>query len=93
MPTLPGKELSQAHYDRVVAAFPGNTPAQKAAAYDAWLTNHLIDRVMEVEAAAIQASQAAELDRRLAELRASLPPRVSSPVVDLTPPPAPVNPA
>lgn len=53
MPDLPVITLSQAHYDRVVAAFPGATLAAKAAAYKAWLTGHLIDFVALTEARAL----------------------------------------
>lgn len=86
MPTLPGKELSQAHFDRVVAAFDGDTPAEKAASYDAWLTNNLIDHVERVETERLQQQYARQLSVELDELRASLPPRVVR-VHDLTPPP------
>ena len=65
MPDLPAPSLSQAHYDRVVAAFPGDTPAQKAAAYKAWLTGNLIDFVHTTEARrldeAANTAKAAEL--------------------------------
>lgn len=86
MPTLPGKELSQAHFDRVVAAFEGDSPAEKAASYDAWLTNHLIDHVERVETERLQQQHARQLQTALDELRESLPPRVAV-VHDLTPPP------
>jgi hypothetical protein len=86
MPTLPGKDLSQEHFDRVVAAFEGDTLAEKAASYDAWLTNNLIDHVERVEAERLQLQYAQQLSDALDALRASLPPRVER-VRDLTPPP------
>ncbi len=70
MPELPALTLSQAHYDRVVAAFPGGTLAQKAAAYKAWLTGNLIDFVHIAESRRIDeaanTAKAAELEAGLA---------------------------
>lgn len=87
MPTLPTLTVSQAHFDRLVNAFPGTTLAEKDAAYKAWLTNLLIDYVMNKELQTLEIAfqtqrRAAEVDlleqRRLKELSviASLPPRV-----------------
>lgn len=85
MPTLPTLDVSQAHFDRLVAAFPGETLADKAAAYRAWLTNALIDHVEAVEAERLMWQQQEQLQTALQQLRASLPPRVpvggSAPVV------------
>lgn len=75
MPDLPTLTLSQAHFDRVVAAFPGTTMAQKAMAYKAWLTNHLISQVEQSEQSRIAQEL---LEQRLAAeqaVRDSLPPR------------------
>lgn len=49
MPTLPTPDLPQDQFDRVVAAFPGATDEEKAAAYEDWLINRLIERVGSVE--------------------------------------------
>lgn len=76
MPDLPTLTVSQAHFDRLVAAFPGSDSASKAAAYRAWLTNRLIERVQAVEAAKIDTQAAAQKSQALAALEASLPPRV-----------------
>lgn len=73
MPDLPTVTLPQAHFDRVVAAFPGTTLAEKAAAYQAWLINHLIDRVATVEARRIQQSHAAAAQAEMTAVYASLP--------------------
>lgn len=75
MPTLPTLTVSQSHYDRIVAAFPGATPTDKAVAYQAWLTNNLIDLVESVEAAKIDAQAQAARRAALDALIASLPPR------------------
>lgn len=79
MPTLPGLDLSQAHYDRVVAAFPGSTLAEKAAAYRAWLANKLIEEVMRIEGLALDVELGAEKTRRWKAIEASLPPRQAYP--------------
>ena len=75
MPDLPALTLSQAHYDRVVAAFPGTTLAAKAAAYKAWLTGNLIDYAALTEARRIDEAANASKAARLAALAASLPAR------------------
>lgn len=75
MPDLPVITLSQAHYDRVVAAFPGATLAAKAAAYKAWLTGHLIDFVALTEARVIDEAANADKAAKVAALAASLPTR------------------
>lgn len=80
MPTLPTLDLSQAHFDRVVDTFPGDTLAAKAANYRAWLTNNLIDHVELVERQRIQVEQSVELQERLTALTQSLPSRVAFPV-------------
>lgn len=76
MPDLPALTLSQAHFDRVVAAFPGATLAEKATAYKAWLTNQLIDRVALVEARRVQQAHAAAVQTEMVAVYASLPPKV-----------------
>lgn len=79
MPDLPSLTLSQAHFDRVVAAFPGADLTAKAAAYKAWLTGQLIDFVGATEAQRLEAKFAAEKEAALASLSASLPPRPQFP--------------
>jgi len=79
MPDLPALTLSQAHYDRVVAAFPGTTLAAKAAAYKAWLTGNLIDFVALTEARAIDEAANADKAAKMAALAASLPTRPEFP--------------
>lgn len=79
MPTLPGKSLAQAHYDRVIAAFPGATAAEKAKAYDDWLTNRLIERVKQVEALRIEREADAARVDALTAMYASLPPSAEEP--------------
>jgi len=73
MPDLPTLTLPQDQFDRVVAAFPGATNADKAAAYKDWLTNRVIERVGFVEAQ--KATQA---------VWATLPPRRPEPPINLT---------
>src|SRR5690606_24906387 len=73
MPTLPTLTVSQDHFDRIVAAFPGATPDDKVAAYRAWLINGLIAQVASVEAHNINAELARERTRRRQELLKSLP--------------------
>jgi hypothetical protein len=68
MPDLPTLTLPQDQFDRVVAAFPGATNAEKVANYKNWLTNRVIERVGNVEASkAVQA------------VKASLPPLAPEP--------------
>ena len=73
MPDLPTLTVSQAHFDRLVAAFPGTTGAEKAAAYKAWLTNRLIERVRAVESKRIDEEANAMKIAELEALDASLP--------------------
>jgi len=75
MPDLPVLTLSQAHYDRVVASFPGATVADKTAAYKAWLTGNLIDYAATAEARRIDEAANASKAAKLAALAASLPTR------------------
>jgi len=70
MPDLPTLTLPQDQFDRVVAAFPGATTADKAAAYKDWLTNRLIERVGNVEA-----------QRAVEAIMASLPARRPEPTM------------
>jgi hypothetical protein len=79
MPDLPTLTLSQAHYDRVVAAFPGATLGAKAAAYNAWLVNNLIDFVEAAEIRTIDAETNAAKIARMTALTASLPSHVPYP--------------
>lgn len=79
MPDLPTKTLSQAHYDRVVAAFPGATAAEKAAAYDDWLTNRLIERVEIVELRRLEQEAQDAKNMALVALKDSLPPKRTEP--------------
>lgn len=79
MPDLPTLTLSQAHYDRVVQAFPGATLAEKAAAYKNWLTNNLIDFVQTAETAVIDQAAAQNKATQLEALRASLPSKLPFP--------------
>ena len=80
MPTLPGLTVTQAQYDRIVAAFPGSTLAKKAVAYNEWLTNALIDYVRAAEIAAVNNEMNTLRAARLAAVEASLPPRPNTPV-------------
>lgn len=65
LPTLTG--LPQAQFDRIVAAFPGATNAEKVQAYKDWLTNRIIDRVGNVEAAKAYAALESSLPARKPE--------------------------
>lgn len=76
MPDLPTLTLSQAHFDRVVAAFPGTDLATKGTAYRAWLTNRLIERVETVEVQRLQEQHATTLAAAMTALANSLPSRV-----------------
>lgn len=67
MPDLPTVTLAQAHYDRVVQTFAGATQAEKAAAYNAWVINRLIDRVEAQEKRRAEVLVAASLPARPAE--------------------------
>lgn len=75
MPNLPALDVPQAQYDRLVAAFPGTTPAEKAAAYRAWLTNRLIDYVLAREAVGVEVELQAIREARVKQIRDSLPAR------------------
>jgi hypothetical protein len=79
MPDLPTLSVSQAHFDRIVAAFPGQTMAQKGAAYKAWLTNGLIEFVRQIEARRLHEEMTAETEVALEALEATLPPRAPFP--------------
>lgn len=79
MPFLPTLEVSQAHWDKIVAAFPGEPGAQKTAAYKAWLTNALIDYLERVEVMNLDASMAKQRQDMIAEVQKSLPPRQEFP--------------
>lgn len=73
MPDLPTLTVSQAHFDRLVAAFPGNTLAEKAQSYRDWLTNRLIERVQIVESRKIDEDSNKSKKIALDNLSASLP--------------------
>lgn len=75
MPDLPTLTLSQEHFDRVVASFPGTTAPEKIAAYQAWLANRLIDYVEQVERDRIHTEYTEDLEAALLALHASLPDR------------------
>jgi hypothetical protein len=77
MPDLPALTVSQAHFDRIVSAFPGATNADKASNYKAWLTNHLIDFVEMQESRKLQDAAQADMTTKLQALRQSLPPRIN----------------
>jgi uncharacterized protein (DUF1499 family) len=79
MPTLPTLSPTQTQFDRIVAAFPGSTLADKQANYLAWLTNNLIDFVRDVESAAVDQEINTLRAQRLAAVDASLPPRLPFP--------------
>lgn len=87
MPELPGLTLSQEHFDRVVAAFPGKNAAEKASAYEDWLVNRLIERVQEVEAQRIRAEMDDATTAALAAVTASLPPKRAEPPIRTVPEP------
>jgi hypothetical protein len=77
VPTLPNLgDIPQAQFDRIVAAFPGTTAAEKTASYQAWLTNSLIGYVEQVEGAVVQTEVHALMESRMRALRDSLPPRL-----------------
>lgn len=84
MPVLPNLgDIPQAQFDRIVAAFPGTTGAEKTSAYQAWLTNNLIEFVEKKEQAAIHAEMQVVWQSRMDALRASLPARVNYPGLTL----------
>lgn len=80
MPALPTINIPQGQFDRVVAAFPGDTLAAKAANYQAWLTGQLIDFVRQAEIRAIDEETNVTRTQRLAAVEAGLPPRPQFPV-------------
>lgn len=79
MPTLPALDVSQAHYDRIVAAFPGVTLAEKANAYLAFLTNSIIDEIERLEHQKIQRAAATQVAEAMKAVSLSLPARQSYP--------------
>ena len=79
MPNLPTITLPQNHYDRVVNAFPGDTLAKKAAAYNAWTINNLIDFVGAAEMRKIDEETNASKAAKMAELTSTLPEHVPYP--------------
>lgn len=79
MPDLPLITLSQAHYDRVVAAFPGADLAKKAAAYQAWTINNLIEFVANTEGTRLEQQFAAQKDAAFTAFLATLPPKLPFP--------------
>jgi hypothetical protein len=74
MPDLPLISMSQAHYDRVVAAFPG-VGAAKAQAYVDWSINNLISYVEQVEYDKIDKEYQTQANTKRQQIRDSLPPR------------------
>lgn len=80
MPDLPAITVTQTQLDRIVAAFPGTTPVEKAASYRAWLINRLIDRVLQVETAAVEQELRTLRTQKVQVILDSLPPRPSDPV-------------
>lgn len=92
MPTLPTLDVSQAHYDRIVAAFPGATLAEKAANYQAWLINELISEVERLEHERIQTTANQQISTAMAAVTASLPPRRDYPPRAPMSPPLPGSP-
>lgn len=81
MPDLPVLTLTQTQFDRVVAAFPGDTLAKKAEAYTAWSIGHLIDFVQGAEIRQFELDQRAQMENRIEAIKASLPPRPVYPPV------------
>lgn len=79
MPNLPIVNLSQAHFDRVVAAFPGDTGEEKTLSYQHWLVNNLIDFVEQREIAQLQMQHQQALNEAMDNIRESVPPRVPFP--------------
>lgn len=53
MPNMPTITVSDAQLARITAAFPGNTNAEKVAAYRDWLKAALRDRLATAELAAL----------------------------------------
>lgn len=69
MPVLPNLgDIPQAQFDRIVAAFPGTTSAEKTQSYQDWLTNRILDQVTTVE-----------MNRAAAAISSSLPARRPEP--------------
>jgi hypothetical protein len=81
MPDLPTLTVSQAHFDRLVQAFPGETMLDKADAYKAWLINRLIERVETVESIKIDMAAQQAKSEALATMHESLPDRVPEPAM------------
>jgi hypothetical protein len=76
MPNLPSINIdNQDHYDRIVAAFPGETQADKAAFYRRWSKNNLIDFVIQRELAGIEDEVVALRTQRVQEIQSTLPSR------------------
>jgi hypothetical protein len=70
MPLLPNLgDIPQAQFDKIVAAFPGTTAAEKTQSYKDWLTNRLLDQV-----------EAAEMQKARIAIAATLPTRPPDPV-------------
>lgn len=53
MPDLPTVTVTTTQMNRLIAAFPGATNAEKADAYRAWLKDRLRDYVIRVETRAM----------------------------------------
>lgn len=69
MPLLPNlPDIPQAQFDRIVAAFPGATAAEKSQSYQNWLTNRILEIVESVEG-----------HRAMMAIRSSLPARQTEP--------------
>lgn len=64
MPDLPTLTLSQDHFDRIVASFPGSTLSEKADNYKNWLVNRLLDHVELMEMRRAQAAIVSSLPTR-----------------------------
>lgn len=80
MPLLPNLgDIPEAQFNRIVAAFPGATMADKAAAYRRWLTNRLIERVEQAEFRRIDRATMARRDAIREEWATTLPPSQEEP--------------
>ena len=72
MPELPTISVTGDQFDRIAAAFPGETPEEKVEAYQSWLTKALKAHVTKYELDQLAKTHAEELAAKRAEINNEL---------------------
>ena len=72
MPNLPVISVTDAQLARIIAAFPGETTAEKEDAYRAWLMGQLRNEVLRAENLALEVQHAQAIAQNREDLDSSL---------------------